>query len=81
MTDALKKAFATMKSRIGNQASQTQWFEVSQQRIKEFADVTMDHQWIHVDVERASKPGALWGTYRPRAPDSVNHGASPEGRC
>jgi len=29
------------------------WFEVTQERINLFADATGDHQWIHVDVERA----------------------------
>jgi acyl dehydratase len=31
----------------------SRWFEIDQARIDAFADVTMDHQWIHVDVERA----------------------------
>ncbi|MFM7063075.1 MAG: MaoC family dehydratase [Actinomycetes bacterium] len=31
----------------------TDWITVEQQRINEFADATGDHQWIHVDVERA----------------------------
>jgi acyl dehydratase len=31
----------------------TDWVEVTQDRIEQFADATGDHQWIHVDVERA----------------------------
>lgn len=31
----------------------SEWVEVSQERINLFADATMDHQWIHVDTERA----------------------------
>jgi acyl dehydratase len=38
---------------IGAELGVSQWFEVEQSRIDEFADVTVDHQWIHVDVERA----------------------------
>jgi|SRR6185437_9773113 len=38
---------------IGTELGVSQWFEVEQSRIDEFADVTRDHQWIHVDVERA----------------------------
>ncbi|MGD1257958.1 MaoC family dehydratase [Mycobacterium seoulense] len=38
---------------IGAELGVSQWFEVEQSRIDEFADVTRDHQWIHVDVERA----------------------------
>ena len=30
--------------------------EITQERINRFADVTEDHQWVHVDVERANKP-------------------------
>jgi acyl dehydratase len=53
MSEALEKAFDVMTARIGEQTSQSEWFEVNQQRIDDFADVTMDHQWIHVDVDRA----------------------------
>ena len=31
------------------------WFEVTQDQVNKFADATGDHQWIHVDVERAKK--------------------------
>ena len=31
-----------------------EWFQVTQERIDAFADVTEDHQWIHVDAERAA---------------------------
>ena len=51
--EALQKAYEIMTTRIGEQTSRTDWFEVTQDRINDFADVTMDHQWIHVDVERA----------------------------
>jgi acyl dehydratase len=54
MSEALEKAFEVMTGRIGEQTSQSEWFEVTQQRIDDFADVTLDHQWIHVDVDRAN---------------------------
>jgi acyl dehydratase len=53
MADALEKAYEVMSARVGEQTSQSEWFEVTQQRINDFAEATMDHQWIHVDVERA----------------------------
>jgi acyl dehydratase len=53
MSDALENAYEVMKGRIGEQTSQSEWFEVTQERINDFADVTMDHQWIHIDVEKA----------------------------
>ena len=53
MSNALQNAYESLRGRIGEQTSQSQWFEITQERINDFADVTMDHQWIHVDVERA----------------------------
>jgi acyl dehydratase len=40
-------------SMIGAELGVSGWLGVDQSRIDEFADVTNDHQWIHVDVERA----------------------------
>ncbi len=60
MSDALQEAYEIMSGRIGEQTSQSEWFEITQERINGFADVTMDHQWIHVDVERA-KQGPFGG--------------------
>ena len=54
-SDALQKAYEVMSGRIGEQTSQSEWFEITQDRINDFADVTMDHQWIHVDEERAKE--------------------------
>ena len=45
---------------IGQDLGTSPWLEVSQQRIDTFADATDDHQWIHVDVERA-KSGPFGG--------------------
>ena len=39
----------------------TEWLEITQERVNQFADATGDHQWIHVDVERA-KDGPFGGT-------------------
>lgn len=49
----MAKALEALQARIGQSSTPTDWFEVTQDRIDQFADVTMDHQWIHVDVERA----------------------------
>ena len=38
---------------LGQQIGVSDWLEVTQERINQFADATLDHQWIHVDVERA----------------------------
>lgn len=39
---------------VGTQLGVSEWKEVEQQRIDAFADITEDHQWIHVDVDRAT---------------------------
>lgn len=49
----IENACATLSARIGQSGTPSEWFEITQQRINDFADVTMDHQWIHVDPERA----------------------------
>jgi acyl dehydratase len=44
---------SALKELIGQEIAVTDWFNVTQQRIQQFADATLDHQWIHIDVERA----------------------------
>lgn len=44
----------------GKVVGQSPWKNISQEMIQAFADATGDHQWIHVDVERAKKE-APWG--------------------
>ena len=39
----------------GQEWGTSDWFEISQERVNQFADATDDHQWIHVDVERAKQ--------------------------
>lgn len=39
----------------GQELGVSDWLEVTQERVNRFADATGDHQWIHVDVERATK--------------------------
>lgn len=41
------------KQLVGQDNGTTEWFLIDQERINRFADVTEDHQWIHVDIERA----------------------------
>ncbi len=51
----MQTAFEVMTSNIGQVTSQSDWFEVTQERINDYAEVSMDHQWIHIDVERAKE--------------------------
>ena len=50
------KTFATvaeLQHRIGEELGVSDWIEVTQARIQQFAEATGDHQWIHLDAERA----------------------------
>ena len=40
---------------VGTHLGYSEWVEIDQDRINKFADATGDHQWIHLDVERAKK--------------------------
>lgn len=43
----------SLKQFAGKEIAVTPWFEMTQDRIRQFAEVTEDRQWIHVDAERA----------------------------
>jgi acyl dehydratase len=45
----------------GTQLGPTEWLRIDQERVNGFADVTGDHQWIHIDVDRA-RDGPFGGT-------------------
>ena len=45
----------SLRDWIGREIAVTEWFPVTQDRIQQFADVTEDRQWIHVDRERAQR--------------------------
>ena len=44
-----------LSSLIGQDQEPSSWLEITQERVNRFADATNDHQFIHVDVEKASK--------------------------
>lgn len=49
------------QSLVGSELGVSDWMQIDQKRINDFAEVTGDHQWIHVDVERA-KAESPYGT-------------------
>ena len=49
-----------LQALAGQHVGRSDWLEVTQERVKGFADATGDHQWIHVDPERA-KAGPFGG--------------------
>ncbi|HYJ97705.1 MAG TPA: MaoC family dehydratase [Burkholderiaceae bacterium] len=46
---------ASLKARVGEELAVGEWLTVDQAMIDKFADATGDHQWIHIDRERAAK--------------------------
>ena len=53
--------FDELSGAVGEDLGSTDWLEVTQERVDAFADATGDHQWIHVDVQRA-RSGPFGGT-------------------
>ena len=51
--EALDNAVEVLSAKIDQPSEPTDWFEMTQDRINNFADATLDQQWIHVDPERA----------------------------
>jgi len=58
--------FADFKNNIGKETYVGEWMTISQERINLFADATEDHQWIHVNPERAKRESPFG--------DAVAHG-------
>ena len=55
MSENAQKAYESMESLVGLDPVAGDWFELTQERINDFADTTLDHQFIHIDPERALK--------------------------
>lgn len=47
---------------VGKEIGVSDWHQISQEQINQFADATLDHQWIHVDKERAVKESPFGDT-------------------
>jgi len=45
----------SLKSRLGQEIGVSDWLEITQERINQFAEATGDHQWIHVDPDRSKQ--------------------------
>ena len=60
MAQIFNSAAAVLQA-VGQDLGTTDWLSISQERIQTFADATGDHQWIHVDPERA-RPGPFGTT-------------------
>jgi len=56
------KNLTEFKSMVGKELPSTEWYTISQQMINDFANATLDKQWIHVDEERAAKESPFKST-------------------
>ena len=50
-----------VRALVGQHLGTSEWLEITQERVDQFADATGDHQWIHVDPERAAKESPFGG--------------------
>jgi acyl dehydratase len=55
MPTLVLESLQTLKEYVGREIATTGWLPVTQERIRQFAEATGDHQWIHVDPERAQR--------------------------
>jgi len=59
---ANRMSVADLAKCIGDEIGVSSWILLDQNRINEFAHCTGDHQWIHLDAERAAREGPFGGT-------------------
>ena len=58
----LKVAYDDLPGLAGKEIGVSNWVTLDQAKVNQFADATGDHQWIHIDVERAKKEMPTGGT-------------------
>jgi acyl dehydratase len=59
---ALVTTLEDLKGWVGREIALTDWLEIKQERIDKFAEATGDHQWIHLDRERAQRESPYGAT-------------------
>ncbi|HKL72111.1 MAG TPA: MaoC family dehydratase [Marinilabiliaceae bacterium] len=62
MSKVVIKSFQELESLIGTELGISEYHEFTQEQINLFADATLDHQWIHIDAERAKKESPFGDT-------------------
>ena len=53
MSKLIINSYEEFEKHVGQELGVSEYLEITQERINLFADATLDHQWIHVDTERA----------------------------
>ncbi|MBQ0061760.1 MAG: MaoC family dehydratase [Bacteroidaceae bacterium] len=62
MEKTVVNSYEEFEKLVGQQIGQSEYILIDQERVNMFADATNDHQWIHVDVERAKVESPYQGT-------------------
>lgn len=62
MGKLIVKSHAEFEQLVGQELGISEYLTITQEQINKFADATLDHQWIHVDEERAKREGAFGST-------------------
>ena len=52
---------AELKALVGQEVAVSDWVEITQERVNQFAEATGDHQWIHLDVDRCKRESPFGG--------------------
>lgn len=62
MENKIISSFAELEALVGQELGVSDWHTFDQDQINLFADATLDHQWIHVDVEKAKRESTFGNT-------------------
>ena len=62
MSKVVINSFEDFEKYVGQELGVSDYLKITQDRINLFADATLDHQWIHVDVEKAKEKSAFHNT-------------------
>ena len=62
MEKVIINSYEEFEKLVGQQIGASEWFQIDQTRINQFADATLDHQWIHVDEARAQSESPFKST-------------------
>jgi acyl dehydratase len=54
-------SLAELKTLVGQEVAVSDWVEITQEQVNQFAEATGDHQWIHLDVERCKRESPFGG--------------------
>ena len=55
-------SYAEFEEYVGKELGVSEYHQITQEQINQFADATMDHQWIHIDADRAKKESPFGAT-------------------